>query len=102
MCYSYQDRQMEEEARRKAWEQEQRRRREDWAKREVKERAEDEERELVSINEVPQNLIIRDPDRGPGPRRARDRTRWIGMKRSDTRGDREGACVPGAWHPLRD
>ena len=47
MCYSYKDRQMEEEVRRKAWEQEQRRRREEWAKMDEKERAEDEERELV-------------------------------------------------------
>ena len=47
MCYSYKDRQMEEEARRKAWEQEQRRHREEWEKRAEKERAADEEHELV-------------------------------------------------------
>jgi len=47
VCYSYKDRQMEEEARRKAWEQEQRRRREEWAKKDEKERAANEDRGLV-------------------------------------------------------
>ncbi len=47
MCYSYKDREMEEEARRKAWEQEQHRRREEWAKRDEKEHAASENHELV-------------------------------------------------------
>jgi len=43
MCYSYKDRQMEEEARRRQWEKEERKRRE----QQKKERQEKKDRELV-------------------------------------------------------
>jgi len=45
MCYSYRDRQMEEEARRKLWEKEERKRREQ--KKDKRERPAEKERELV-------------------------------------------------------
>ena len=45
MCYSYRDRQMEEEARRKLWEKEERKRREQ--QKPNKERPAEKDRELV-------------------------------------------------------
>jgi hypothetical protein len=47
MCYSYRDRQVDEEIRRTMQEREDRRRREEQAKKDEKERAADKDRELV-------------------------------------------------------